>query len=149
MNKHTHWVSAGLATVAVMLLLSSARAGAQPITWNPPCGVMTVNNASGCPVEFNLWSNLLLTLVTIPPGMSVSFATPVGTVINGIISQAGTPVGNVSPGPIPPPPAPPVATTGWVRGIVQGPAKGCCVDYHFDLPTCTIWIFNGTAPCTP
>jgi hypothetical protein len=151
MNRRTRSFLPAMLGVAIMMaamFFGAAHCGAQPITWSGPCTSMTVTNYAACTITFTPWTNFAVSNPTINPGFSATFAVPAGLVVNGMITLAGTKVGNVSPGGVPPLPAPQVPTAGKVTGITLG-TPGCCVDVYFDVASCNVYIVPGTPPCMP
>lgn len=159
MKRIAHHAMAALCpALAIVLLLGAARATAQPIPWDPPCTVSKVVNTTACAVNITITT----TAGNVGPIAVAAFGTApfvpvVGSLITGIVTQAGAPVGIVSPGPAipsPPGPFPPVAAAGWVSNVTFGPPPGCCFDVYFDnssAPGCYVWLVPSAAPppCTP
>jgi len=135
-----------VAVGAAILFFAATPARAQGILWNPPCMNATVINTSHCPVEVTISTDE----GPIGPfrlGGNDKTQVPVPTMKKGrtltdVLDNGGIPVPIITPGLIPPPPAPQVPATGTASGVTLGP-NGCCFDIYFDLPTCTIWLF----PC--
>lgn len=149
-----------MAIVAVLSLGASTATAQLP--WNPPCPNTRIINYTQCLIVLQLRTVPATGPITIPPCGSVPWAPPAGLVIHGVITQAGNFRALMFPGPFAPtfspcgPPTPPYTTpaNAWVRGVVFGPAPGCCVDVYFyrngdpNYP-CTIAIFPSAGPCTP
>jgi hypothetical protein len=138
-----------LAFVAIMMVFGSTVASAIP--WNPPCGMTTIVNNTGCTVGICPWWNIGLVPPCAPfigPGPAsvvINTAVP-GLQLNGFVTWAGTllPLIAIPPGA---PCAP--AATWWVPNITVGPAPGCCVDIYVNPGACRIIVCPSPGPCTP
>lgn len=137
---------------ALMLFLDAASARAQGIIWNPPCMNATVVNTTECLVEVTIGTDEgPIGPFRVDGNGKTTVPVPTmqkGRTFTDVVTAAGTPVPIITPGPVPPPPAPQVPSTGSASGVTLGP-NGCCVDIYFDVATCMIWIFPGAPPCTP
>jgi hypothetical protein len=148
-------VSAAFATVilAGALCFNTVTASAQiPFGWNPPCTQTVVRNATNCTVTLVLRHTPVGSIapITVPPNTSLPLVIPAGTLIGGAFTQAGNFVPAVLPGPPLPGTVAPL-TFAYCQGVTTGP-MGCCVDLYFvnsAAPSCVIYIFPGTPPCTP
>ena len=141
--------------IAIVACLCATSMRAQPLAWNPPCTATKLVNLTPCPITVTVRTNIGIFSTTAGPNSSVPFAIPAGTTIFGILTQASTFVGLVTPGPaVIPPPAPPGRTAAsWVSNVTIGPG-GCCVDIYFDQttpPGCYIGVLPTSAPppCIP
>jgi len=151
------------AIVVAALSLGGAVAKAQSLTWNPPCGSMTVYNLTGCQADLTMvmLSNGPVPPISVPacPGV-VTVGLPSRVIIFSVVTQAGNQVPLQSPAPAFPPvfcpmvtPAPTTIADRWVQGVTLGPS-GCCFDVYFyttndPVHQCTVFLTPGTAPCIP
>lgn len=150
-------ISAALLTAAFvlsMLSLGAARASAQAFVWNPPCVDTKIVNTTGCDANVTIAvTGGFVGPVFVPAGGTalIPLGGPV-TWLKGVVTQAGTYVPVMSPGPIIPPPGPGTPSSGWNKGITFGP-WGCCFDVYFEQPGgsgCYIWLIKSSAvPCIP
>lgn len=140
----------GAAMIACLLGFNATNVSAQPVAWNPPCPVSKIINNTGCTADVFLNTNFgVVGPITVQPnGNTTPINVPPGTIITGIVTQAGTIV-PVGPGTPIPPPGGPGFSAGTITGVVFGPAPGCCFDVYFDVANCYVWLFPGTPPCTP
>jgi hypothetical protein len=147
-------IGAGIA--GLMMFLGTISASAQ-IAWNPPCTATKVVNATNCRLTLQVRTTAGIITVNVNPGQSAPFVVPAGTLVGGIITQAGTYVPLTVPGgiiPSPPKPVAGVVSAGSVSNVTFGPAPGCCFDVYFDsstAPGCYIWVVPaaGPPPCIP
>lgn len=101
-------------------------------------GFVNINNPSPVTVTVCL---IGVGCRTIPPGLSVGFAVPVGTNVPGVVGASGTPYGWAF-NPAPPPP--------FIITSIALPPTNQCFDVTYDPLTCTATVTlsgTGAPPC--
>jgi hypothetical protein len=150
------------AVTLAVAIFNATPSSAQPLTWSPPCGAITVYNLTGCPAELNLITTPAgaVPTITIPscPGMTL-VSVPASLVISYVITLGGTLVPLIPAPPFPPAitcpmtgPLPSTTADRVVHGVTLGPS-GCCFDIYFYMNDpywrCTVFLVPGVPPCVP